>query len=119
GVTRGGMNPEQAGGATATPLPGIVLDDRDGQQSEGWIPSTSVPHKVGIGYVHDNNENKGSVTITYTPEIPAAGEYELILFSTPHSNRASNVPVTILISRETAKATKVNQKATAAASLGK
>jgi hypothetical protein len=49
GVTRGGMNPEQAGGATATPLPGIVLDDRDGQQSDGWIPSTSVPHKVGIG----------------------------------------------------------------------
>jgi hypothetical protein len=121
GPTRGGMNPDQAGGGSpvALPkLPGIVLDDRDAVKKGEWVESHSVPQKVGVGYAHDNNADKGAMTITFTPEISEAGDYQLILISTPNANRASNVPVTITANGET-KTVLVNEKTTAFALLGK
>lgn len=73
------------------------------------------------GYVHDNNENKGECSITYTAQVNQAGDYEILLLSPPHSNRASNVPVTISINGEI-KNVSVNQrpeKTKGFASLGK
>jgi hypothetical protein len=121
GPTRGGMNPDQAGGATpvALPkLPGVVLDDADAQKKGDWVESHSVPQKVGVGYAHDNNAEKGAMTVTFTPDIPETGAYQLILISTPNPNRASNVPVTITVGGET-KTVQVNQKTAAFSMLGK
>lgn len=121
GPTRGGMNPDQAAArraAAAVKLPGIVIDDSDAVKTGDWVESASVPNIVGSGYVHDNNADKGAMTIVFSPNIPADGEYELFLISTPNQNRASNVQVTIEANGTTTTAT-VDQKSTASLRLGR
>src|SRR5205085_1810018 len=79
-------------------LKGIVLDDADGRKTGAWLPSSRAgDRKVGTGYIHDGNANKGDVSIAFTPEIPREGEYEIILLFPPNENRATNVPVTVTI----------------------
>ena len=88
-------------------LPGIALDDADGTRTGFWKAST-IPQMrlLGTGYLHDSNQFKGQTSITWTPEIPKAGRYELILLSPPNPNRATNVPVTLTIKgREPVKLT--------------
>jgi hypothetical protein len=94
--------------AEATParLEGIVLDDSDAKKTGDWTRSSAVSHRVGTGYVHDNNAHKGESAITFTPIIPQEGTYEIFVVFTPHANRARNVPVLISIAglpQETAK----------------
>lgn len=76
-------------------LPGIAIDDAQAKQVGEWTHSKYTAAYVGDGYLHDNNEQKGKKTVTFVPEIPAAGKYEVRLAYTPGGNRASNVPVTI------------------------
>lgn len=120
GPARGGMNPEQAAAraAAAARLLGIVVDDVDATRTGEWVESSSVPHKVGFGYIHDNNAGKGEMTVLFLPNIPADGEYELVLISTPNPNRAAAVPVTVDVNGAI-KAMTVNQKNAALLSLGK
>ena len=95
-------------------LPGIVLDDADGQKAGSWIDSTArEARKVGIGYIHDGNAGKGNASVVYTPDLPQAGEYEIILISPPHANRAGNVPVSIAVDGREIKTVTVNQKSPA------
>ncbi|MCX8156310.1 MAG: FAD-dependent oxidoreductase [Verrucomicrobiae bacterium] len=99
-----------AAGVEFKKLPGLTVDDTEAEQAGFWQLSSLVTARLlGTGYVHDNNENKGASTITYKPEIPQAGEYEIILLSPPHSNRATAVPVTVNIAGE-AQTFKVNQR---------
>ncbi|MBX9788901.1 MAG: DUF1553 domain-containing protein [Pirellulales bacterium] len=79
----------------AAELPGIVIDDRQAKKVGRWIESTSVKPYIGEGYVYDNLADKGSSTITFDPELPETGRYEVRLAYTPHSNRAPRVPVTV------------------------
>jgi hypothetical protein len=76
-------------------LEGLVLDDSDGLKRGDWVDSSAVVNQIGAGYIHDDNAHKGGKRVVFRPEIPAAGEYELILVFTPNRNRASNVPVTV------------------------
>ncbi len=77
-------------------LSGIVLDDSEGKKSGKWIPSTrGHDRKVGTGYIHDGNTDKGRVAIKFTPNLPADGEYEIFLIAPSNPNRATNVPVMI------------------------
>ncbi len=77
-------------------LPGIVLDDPAGKRIGEWVESMTVRSYVGTGYVFDGDTAKGSKTITFTPEFPTAGLYEVRLAYTAHENRAAKVPVEIL-----------------------
>jgi hypothetical protein len=61
-----------------------------------WQHSVFAGTYAGDGFLHDHNEGKGAKTITYTPTLPRSGRYEVRLAYTPSSNRAPNVPVTIL-----------------------
>ena len=97
---------------------GLVLDDRDAQKTGEWIESGAMGHHVGTGYIHDGNAHKGEMKVTFTPHVPASGEYELVLISTPNSNRASNVPVTVSVGGTT-QLLKVNEKSAATHPLGK
>lgn len=95
----------------AKSLAGIVVDDEAGVKTGEWINSTAVGSRyVGRGYLHDGNTNKGNVAIVYTPVLPQTGEYEIVLWFTPHSNRATNVPVTINRPGAEPKTLRVNQK---------
>lgn len=76
-------------------LPGIVVDDAQARKVGEWMASTSVDNYVGGGYVHDKNGEKGQKTVTFIPELPESGLYEVRLSYTIGANRATNVPVTI------------------------
>jgi hypothetical protein len=87
--------PVQARVASVDPkkLPGIVLDDESMERTGNWLPSSSMSGFVGQYYWHDGNEaNKQA---RFATKLKSAGIYEVRLAYTPHSNRATNVPVTI------------------------
>jgi len=76
-------------------LPGIVVDETEAELVGEWAYSTHTPPYVGIGYLHDQREGKGEKSVTFTPELPAAGIYEVRLAHCYNVRRATNTPVTI------------------------
>lgn len=86
---------EAATVAALESLPGLVLDDTDATLIGEWKQSVSVAGFFGAGYLHDENVSKGEKSVTWTPNVPAAGRYDVRLGYTPASNRATKVPVTI------------------------
>ncbi len=81
--------------ATKT-LPGIVLDETEAALNGKWQYSTHTPPYVGIGYLHDQHSDKGKKSVTWTPNIPKAGKYEVRLSHCYNVRRATNTPVTIV-----------------------
>jgi hypothetical protein len=77
-------------------LPGIVLDDSKAKKVGDWTHSKYSNNFIGDGYLHDGNAGKGSKTLTFVPEIPKAGKYEVRLAYVPSTNRAPRVPVSVL-----------------------
>ena len=99
--------------ASTTPplLEGIVLDDNAAKRTGDWSPGNLVEaRRVGDGYVHDGNEHKGLASLQWQPNIPEAGEYELIFHFPPNPNRATNVPVSVRIGDVVAKTVIVDQR---------
>ena len=76
-------------------VPGIVADDADAKKVGEWQHSTHSGSYVGAGYLHDQNAGKGEKTLTFDPEIPATGRYEVRLAYSPGMTRADAVPVTV------------------------
>lgn len=76
-------------------LEGIVLDETDAVLKGKWQYSTHTPPYVGIGYLHDQKSAKGEKSVTWTPEIPEAGKYEVRISHCYNVRRATNTPVTI------------------------
>lgn len=58
-------------------LPGLVLDETDAVLSGTWQYSTHTPPYVGIGYLHDQKSGKGEKSVTWHPDFPETGWYEL------------------------------------------
>ena len=116
--TGGGGN---AGGKFVDPksLPGLVLDDADATMKGHWVEAATIAWRVGKGYRHDNNAEKGELTAVFTPDLPSAGDYEITLLNVPNANRASNVPVTVSVAGQPAKTMKVDQRTKGEISLGK
>jgi hypothetical protein len=85
-----------AGAVAARDLPGIVLDDTQAKQVGRWTHSKYSGRFIGDGYLHDGNADKGQKTLTFVPEFPRAGRYEVRLAYVPGGNRATKVPVNIL-----------------------
>lgn len=76
-------------------LPGIVVDDTSATLIGKWQYSTHTPPYVGLGYLHDQNDGKGTKSVTFTPNIPAEGVYEVRLAHCYNVRRATNAPITI------------------------
>jgi hypothetical protein len=76
-------------------LPGIVLDETDAELVGEWQYSTHTPPYVGIGYLHDRKSGKGKKSVTWRPEFPRAGRYEVRVSHCYNVRRATNTPVTI------------------------
>jgi hypothetical protein len=84
---------------TATPLVGgIIMDNADttGVTFVGsWTTSTYDPGYYGSNYLHDGNTDKGSKSVTFTPALSSAGQYDVFMQWSAAANRATNVPVII------------------------
>src|SRR5262249_49204184 len=76
-------------------LGGVVIDDVDAVKVGDWKSSSAAGPYVGSGYLHDNNQNKGTMSVRFTPKLPEAGRYEVCLVYSSHPNRATNTPVVI------------------------
>jgi hypothetical protein len=90
-------------------LPGVVLDDVDAKLEGVWSSSSSTPKYIGVGYVHDANEDKSSKTAAWTLTATSDGRHQLNLAYSPNPNRATNVPVTIR-TRGRQQQTTINQR---------
>ncbi len=76
-------------------VPGIVVDDATAKKVGAWKDSTVSGTYIGPGYTHDDNAGKGEKSITFDPDIPANGKYEVRLAYSSGGSRATNVPVTV------------------------
>ena len=79
----------------AANIPGIVVDDSQAKKVGQWQMSQHTKPFVGTGYIHDQDAGKGEKTVTFVPELPNDGRYEVRLAYTPGANRAADVPVTV------------------------
>ncbi len=82
--------------ADSTRLPGIVVDETEAELRGTWQYSTHTPPYVGFGYLHDQRDGKGAKSVTFTPNLPRAGRYEVRIAHCYNVRRATNTPVTIL-----------------------
>jgi hypothetical protein len=95
------LRPEQVAGATKaggldpTKLEGIVVDDRAAEKFGEWVDSSTIGPFVGDGYIHDGGKRDGQAYVTFKAKLPKAGKYEVRLYSTPASNRATNTYVEV------------------------
>jgi hypothetical protein len=76
-------------------LAGVVVDDTSAVLVGEWQYSTHTPPYVGLGYLHDRKAGKGKKSVTFTPELPAAGRYEVRLAHCWNVRRSTRAPVTI------------------------
>jgi hypothetical protein len=76
-------------------LPGIVVDESQAELVGDWQYSTHTPPYVGLGYLHDMKSGKGSKSVTFTPQIPETGLYEVRLAHCVNVRRSTRTPVTV------------------------
>jgi hypothetical protein len=76
-------------------LPGIVVDETAAELVGEWQYSTHTPPYVGLGYLHGMKSGKGAKSVTFTPELPKAGWYEVRLAHCYNVRRSTKTPVTI------------------------
>ncbi|WP_406700521.1 DUF1553 domain-containing protein [Singulisphaera sp. Ch08] len=77
-------------------VPGVVVDDTTAKKVGEWKESQHSQSYVGTGYIHDMNVGKGEKTLTFLPELKAAGSYDVWLAYSPGTGRSKAVPVAIL-----------------------
>jgi len=83
-----------------------IIDNADGSVSietvGNWLLSTnSYGSRWGQNYLHDNNSSKGGKSVTFTPILPASGQYQVAIWYAAGSNRPEDVPVDIISSTGT------------------
>ena len=79
----------------ASRLSGIVVDEMDAVLTGRWQYSTHTPPYVGLGYLHDQKSNKGESSVTFTPDLPVPGKYEVRMSHCYNVRRSTNTPITI------------------------
>lgn len=100
----------KAGVVAADKLAGIVVDDTQAKRVGQWQTSTHTKAYIGDGYLHDLDAGKGQKTLTFAPNLPKAGRYEVRVAFVAGGNRAASVPVTVF-SADGEKTVHVNQQA--------
>ena len=93
----------------ANQFPGVVVDDSQAKKVGEWKFSQYSKRYVGEGYIHDLNQEKGGKTLTFQPELPKGGVYEVRLAYSHGESRSTEVPVTIF-SADGEKTVKINQR---------
>ena len=76
----------------------IIMDNSDstGVTIVGnWTNSSASSGYYGSDYLHDGNSNKGSDSVTFRPNLPQAGLYQVYARWTSNANRATNAPIDV------------------------
>jgi hypothetical protein len=74
---------------------GVIVDSTQAKHVGTWQHSQFSKRYIGDGYLHDQDKEKGEKSLTFTPELPRPGRYE-VRFAYIHApSRAPNAPVTI------------------------
>jgi hypothetical protein len=81
--------------AKPSDFPGVIVDSVQAKVVGDWQHSQHIKHYIGDGYLHDQDKAKGEKSLTFTPELPRAGRYEVRFAFSHDRSRASNVPVTV------------------------
>lgn len=76
-------------------LPGIVVDDSQAKRVGEWQESQFTKRYIGSGYLHDMKRDQGNKTLTFSPELPRDGQYEVRLAYSPGESRAKAANVTV------------------------
>ncbi|MDF1740232.1 MAG: FAD-dependent oxidoreductase [Verrucomicrobiales bacterium] len=74
---------------------GIVVDDEQAEMSGNWKPSATNGPFVRFGYRHDNNQDKGEATATFSTKLEEGGKYSVRASYPRNNNRASNIKVVV------------------------
>jgi hypothetical protein len=90
-------------------LKGVVVDDDKAKVVGDWGVSSVTPGYVGTQYLHDGDDQKGKLSVTFVLKLPEVGKYDIRLAYTQNGNRATNVPVTVK-SGDQSFVVKVNQR---------
>lgn len=90
-------------------LPGVVVDDAQAKKVGEWKTSQSVKPYIGGGYVHDLDGGKGVKTLTFQPDLPKSGVYEVRLAYTAGENRTREAPITVF-SADGEKTLQINEQ---------
>ncbi len=72
---------------------GIIIDNPDATVVGTWTSSTYTAGFYGTDYIHDDNADKGTKSVTYRPNV--TGVFFIDVRWTDGANRATNVPVTV------------------------
>jgi hypothetical protein len=78
---------------------GIIVDNADANAatiSGNWTGSTSITGYYGSNYLHDGATAKGTRSVTFSPNLPAAGAYDVFVRWTADPNRSTNVPIDLV-----------------------
>jgi hypothetical protein len=106
-------DPAQALAIDPRGLKGVVVDDPEAFLVGEWSTSALAnPRRVGPGYLHDGNANKGLLSAIYTPEIPEDGSYDIVLIFPPNPSASTSVPISISVQGVGSSTVRVNQRAT-------
>jgi Protein of unknown function (DUF1553)/Protein of unknown function (DUF1549)/Planctomycete cytochrome C len=92
---KAGKSNVAAGPIDPATLDGIVVDDADAKVVGPWKHSTYAKHFVGKGYLFDDAVQKVDKTVTFQPEFPKSGKYEVRLAYVQGKDRASKVAVRV------------------------
>ena len=76
--------------ASPAELDGIVLDETEATLVGDWQYSTHTPPDVGIGYLHDMKSGKGEKSVTWQPNFPEEGNYEVRISHCYNIRRSTN-----------------------------
>ena len=90
----------------------IIVDNSDTAKvtiTGSWLTSSATTGYQGTNYLHDNNSGQGTKSVTFTPNVPITGNYDVLLRWTSAPNRAPIVPVQINHANGSASTT-VNQQ---------
>ncbi len=88
---------ERGGKIAPEKLEGIVMDDSRAEKIGEWAVGTTTPGFIGDGYLHDENTGKGAKKVVFRLPIDKDGMYDVRMSYGANGNRATNVPVTILV----------------------
>ncbi len=73
----------------------VIVDNASATASGDWTPATWRPDYYDADYLHDQNEGKGSKSVTFTPTLALQGRYEVYLWWPVADLWATNVPVDV------------------------